>query len=128
MGESMVKYTKKLIISKVIKKWSIFWHKQNEIEWKHDNPKHNKSMMIFFKFIVRWLQNLNNFGIIKVDNKYVWKWLIKLVKPTFPLKVWCIILYYLNIENLQIYFKTTLGWKWIIFNNSSIFTYLYKFE
>jgi hypothetical protein len=32
-------------------------------------------MVLFFEFIVRWLQNLKNFGIIKVDNKYVWKWL-----------------------------------------------------
>jgi hypothetical protein len=34
--------------------------------------------MIFFEFIVRWSQNLKNFGTIKVDNKYVWKWLVNL--------------------------------------------------
>jgi hypothetical protein len=30
------------------------------------------------EFIVRWLQNLKNFGTIKIGNKYVWKWLVKL--------------------------------------------------
>jgi len=35
-------------------------------------------MVLFFEFIVRWLQNLKNFGTIKVDNKYIWKWIVKL--------------------------------------------------
>jgi hypothetical protein len=35
-------------------------------------------MVFFFEFIVRWLQNLKNFGTIKVDNKYIWKWIVKL--------------------------------------------------
>jgi hypothetical protein len=30
-------------------------------------------MVLFLKFIARWLQIFRNFGIIKVDNKYVWK-------------------------------------------------------
>jgi hypothetical protein len=33
---------------------------------------------VFFWVILKWLQNLKNFGKIKVDNKYVWKWLVKL--------------------------------------------------
>jgi hypothetical protein len=33
-------------------------------------------MVFFFEFIMSWLQNLKNFGI--VDNKYIWKWLVKL--------------------------------------------------
>jgi hypothetical protein len=35
-------------------------------------------MVFFFEFIVRLLQNLKNFGKLKINNKYVWKWLVKL--------------------------------------------------
>jgi len=35
-------------------------------------------MVPFFEFIENWLQNLKNLGTIKVDNNYVWKWLVKL--------------------------------------------------
>jgi hypothetical protein len=37
-------------------------------------------------------------------------------KPTLPLEVWCILLQYLNVKNLQIHF-----------NSTAIFTYSYKF-
>jgi hypothetical protein len=35
-------------------------------------------MVLFFEFIVRWLQNKKNFNTIRVDNKDVSKWLVKL--------------------------------------------------
>jgi hypothetical protein len=50
-------------------------------------------MASFFEFTMKQLQKLKNFGTIKIDNKYVGKWLVKLnFKPTFPLEVWCILL------------------------------------
>jgi hypothetical protein len=68
---------------------------------------------------------MKNFGI--VDNKYVWKWLVKLSLNLFFHRSLCILLSYLNVENLQVHFRATSCWKWIIFSNSSIFTHLYKF-
>ncbi len=51
-------------------------------------------MVPFFEFIMRWLQNLKKFGTIKIDNKYVWKWLVKLsFKSTFSLKVYSTIVF-----------------------------------
>jgi len=35
-------------------------------------------MVFFFEFIMRWLQILKTIDTIKIDNKYVWKWLVNL--------------------------------------------------
>jgi hypothetical protein len=71
-------------------------------------------MAFFFEFIIQWLQNLKNFGTIKIDNKDVIKWLIKLsLNILFDWKF--DVFYYnifFNVKNLQVHLKAILCWKW----------------
>jgi hypothetical protein len=44
-------------------------------------------MVFSIGFVLNWIQNLKNFGIIKVGNKYFWIWLVNMVlKSTFSLE------------------------------------------
>jgi hypothetical protein len=71
-------------------------------------------MAFFCEFIMQWLQNLKNFGTIKIDNKDVIKWLIKLsLNILFDWKF--DVFYYnilFNVKNLQVHLKAILCWKW----------------
>jgi hypothetical protein len=40
---------------------------------------HHETIVPFFKHMVGWIQNLKDFNIIKVCNKYVWNWLVNMV-------------------------------------------------
>jgi hypothetical protein len=50
-GESTIKYIEKIIISKAIKKWSVFETRKKMFE--NNLKQHNKKMMFFFEFIMR---------------------------------------------------------------------------
>jgi hypothetical protein len=44
-------------------------------------------MVLSIGFVLSWIQNLRNFEIIKVRNKYFWVWLVNMVfKNTFSLE------------------------------------------
>jgi len=48
---------------------------------------HSETMVFSIGFILIWIQNLKNFGIIKVGNKYFWIWVVNMVfKSTFSLE------------------------------------------
>jgi hypothetical protein len=40
---------------------------------------HFETMVLSVGFVLSWIQNLRNFGIIKVGNKYFWIWLTNMV-------------------------------------------------
>ncbi len=62
----------------------------------HENTKkyiqflfkfHCEIMVLSIGFVLSWIQNLRNFEIIKVRNKYFWVWLVNMVfKNTFSLE------------------------------------------
>jgi hypothetical protein len=35
-------------------------------------------MLFFLNYVMKWLENLKKNCKLKVDNKYVWKWMVKL--------------------------------------------------
>jgi hypothetical protein len=48
---------------------------------------HFETMVLSIGFILNWIQNLRNFGIIKIGYKYFLIWLVNIVfKNTFSLE------------------------------------------